>query len=267
VDVDGEQPLILDMGTGLRALGATLGARLELDGHPLRATVLLTHLHYDHVLGLPFFGPMRNPESVLDIYGPSQEASSLHGVLSKMVRPPFFPVNMADFSGDLRFHDLDGPVELTAGSIRVEARSVPHIGHTLGYRIEADGRVLAYIPDHQAPVGFQTVEDEVLRLCEGADLVIHDSQYTDQEFTTLSDWGHSTGNYAVRVAQESGARSLCMFHHDPAHSDDEIDQMLEWAQQLAAGSTGIAGNDRPAGHPAIDVTAASEGATVDLGAC
>jgi phosphoribosyl 1,2-cyclic phosphodiesterase len=252
VEVDGEPPLILDLGTGLRALGDYLQSPLKAAGVPLHASALLTHLHYDHVLGLPFFAPMRDPGAVLDIYGPSQEGASLHDVLSGMVKPPFFPVHMADFRGELRFHDLDGSADFSLGSTRVKVRPIPHLGHTLGYRLEADGRAVVYISDHQAPLDRRTVDKQVLELCDGADLVIHDAQYTDEEFVTLSDWGHSTAVYAVLVARESGARRLSLFHHDPAHTDKEIDRMLSHARRLASKQT-------------LDVSAAYEGGSVDLG--
>jgi phosphoribosyl 1,2-cyclic phosphodiesterase len=140
VEVEGEHPLILDLGTGLRALGAHVHGPLRAAGVPLEATVLLTHLHYDHVLGLPFFSPMRDPGAVLDVYGPSQESGPLHDVLAGMVQPPFFPISMDDFRGDLRCHDLDGASDFAVGGIQVKARPIRHIGHTLGFRIEADGR-------------------------------------------------------------------------------------------------------------------------------
>ncbi len=250
--MEDEPQLILDLGTGLRALGDYLQPPLKASGVPLHATALLTHLHYDHVLGLPFFAPMRDPGAVLDVYGPSQQGASLHDVLAGMVKPPFFPVHMADFRGELRIHDLEGPADFTLGSIVVKARSIPHIGHTLGYRIEADGRAVVYISDHQAPLDRRTLDKEVLELCEGADLLIHDAQYTDEEFVTLSDWGHSTAAYAVMVARESGARRLSLFHHDPAHTDKVIDRMLDHARRLAP-------------RQVLDVSAAAEGRSVDLG--
>jgi phosphoribosyl 1,2-cyclic phosphodiesterase len=253
VEVEGEQPLILDLGTGLRALGGYLHAPLQVSGTPLQATVLLTHLHYDHVLGLPFFSPMRDPGAVLDVYGPSQTSGPLRDVLAGMVQPPFFPISMDEFRGDLRGHDLDGPVDFAVGGIQVKARTVHHIGHTLGFRIEADGRSMAYISDHQAPLDRRTVDKPVLELCEGADVVLHDAQYTDEEFTTMSDWGHSTHTYAVRVASEAGARRLILFHHDPSHSDDQVDRMLEHARTEAASGD------------LAEVSAAAEGHTVDLG--
>jgi ribonuclease BN (tRNA processing enzyme) len=253
VEVDGEPPLILDLGTGLRALGDHLHAPLQASGVPLQATVLLTHLHYDHVLGLPFFSPMRDPGAVLEVFGPSQTGGSLNEVLAGMVQPPFFPISMADFRGELRCRDLDDSVDFAVGALLIKARTVPHIGHTLGFRIEADGRSLAYISDHQAPVDRRTVDKQVLDLCEGADLVIHDAQYTDDEFVTMADWGHSTEAYAVKVAGESGARRLSLFHHDPAHSDKQIDRMLSRARRLAAKD-----------HQ-VEVHAAAEGTSINLG--
>lgn len=253
VEVDGEPPLILDLGTGLRALGDHLHAPLRAAGVPLRATALLTHLHYDHVLGLPFFSPMRDPGAVLEVYGPSQQSGSLDEVLASLVKPPFFPISMADFRGELRCHDLNGSADFTVGGIEVKARTVPHIGHTLGFRIEADGRSVVYISDHQAPLDRRTVDKQVLDLCDGADLLIHDAQYTDEEFVTMADWGHSTEAYAVQVAAQSGVRRLSLFHHDPAHSDKQVDRMLSRARRIAS-------NDH---H--VEVHAAAEGTSINLG--
>ncbi len=252
MEVDGALPLILDLGTGLRALGEYLRASSTTDG-PLRATALLTHLHYDHVLGLPFFAPMRDPGAVLDVHGPSQVGGTLHDVVAGIVQPPFFPIHMGQFQGTINFHELDGSEKFAVGPIEVTARSVPHIGHTLGYRIEADGAVVAYLSDHQAPMDRRSVGEHVLALCDGADLVVHDAQYSNQEFDALPDWGHSTVDYAVHVAAEAGARRLALFHHDPAHDDSVIDTMLAHAQHLASGV------------PTLEVSAASEGTTIDLG--
>ncbi len=253
VEVDGEPPLIIDLGTGLRALGEHLQGPLGARGEPLVANVLLSHLHYDHVLGLPFFAPMRHPEAVVDVYGPSQEGAPLGEVLATMVRPPFFPVHMSQFEGSFRFHDLEGTDEFAVGAFKVKVRPIHHVGHTLGFRVEADGQVLAYLSDHQAPLDLHTVSPNVLELCDAADLLLHDAQYTEAEFADVPHWGHSTANFAVRVARESGVRNLALFHHDPAHSDDQVDRMLEEARRQAQGS------------PPLKVTAATEGTTVDLG--
>src|SRR5665213_1630553 len=125
-----------------------------------------------------------------------------------------------------------------------------HRGLVVG---QVGDRTVAYLPDHQAPVDRRTVDPGVLELCDGADLLIHDAQYTDEEFVTMSDWGHSTVAYAVHVAAEAGAHRLSLFHHDPSHTDKEIDRMLSRARRLAAQ------------YRLDDVTAASEGWTIDLG--
>jgi ribonuclease BN (tRNA processing enzyme) len=252
VEVRGEPPLLLDLGTGLREVGCYLRTARAGEPEPFRATALLTHLHYDHVLGLPFFSPLRDPGARLDIHGPAQPDGGLADVLAGMVRPPFFPISMDEFKGEMRGHDIEGSDEIAIGGIRVTARPVPHVGPTLGFRIEADGRSVAYISDHQAPVDRREVEKQVLELCDHADLVVHDAQYTEDEFEVLAGWGHSTPSYAVRVAGEAGARRLMLFHHDPAHSDTQVDRMLDTARRAAE-------------RYRCDVTAASEGTTVDLG--
>ncbi len=253
VEVDGEPPLIIDLGTGLRALGHHLDSSPALDGAPLRANALLSHLHYDHVLGIPFFAPMRHAEAVVDVYGPAQEGVLLEEALASMVRPPFFPIHMAQFEGSFRFHDLGGTDEFAIGAMTVKVRPVAHIGRTLGFRLEVDGQVLAYVSDHQAPPDLCSVEPDVLELCDGADLLLHDAQYTDKEFAQVPHWGHSTADYAVHVAVESGVKRLALFHHDPSHSDDQIDSMLAGARDLASSA------------PRLEVDAAAEGTTVVLG--
>ncbi len=252
VEVDGEPPLILDMGTGFRALGEHLNAPLVAQGEALQANVLLTHLHYDHVLGLPFFAPMRDPRARVDVWGPAQTGSSLGAALAGMVKPPFFPVNMSDFGGDMRFHELDETSEFAIGAVKVRVRAIPHIGRTLGFRFEADGVSVVYISDHQAPLDQRSVDDNVLELCDGADLLIHDAQYTDEEFANLPHWGHSTPSYAVQVGTAAGVKRLHLFHHDPAHTDHDLDSMFDQARRRAGAL----------GTP--EVVAAFEGMTVDL---
>ncbi len=138
------------------------------------------------------------------------------------------------------------------GGISVKVRTIPHIGNTLGFRIEADGVAVAYLPDHQAPLDRNTVAEPVLDLCDDVDLLIHDSQYTEDEFVELFDWGHSTPAYAVHVATQAGAKRLDMFHHDPGHTDRQIDTMLRAARQVAQ-SMGK-----------VEVNAAKEGGTFEL---
>ena len=233
VDVDGQAPLLLDLGTGITSITASAGSEDGFCG-----TALVTHLHYDHVLGLPFFTPVNHPGARLEVFGPPQPEGSLGDAFDALVRPPYFPIHLRELRGDISFREV--PAESFAvGALQVTARSVPHVGPTVGYRIESEGKVLCYVSDHQAPPDLQSVADAVLELCHGADLLIHDAQYTRSEFLAKSDWGHSTAEYALAVAREARARRLCLFHHDPLHDDDYVDQMLVGVRTLAE-TTGVA---------------------------
>jgi len=248
LEAAGEDPIILDLGTGLRFFGQTQ----PLDG-TFSATALVTHIHWDHVQGLPFFVPIDRPGATLDIYGPVQEDGlSLEAAFDEFMRPPFFPVRASDLRGDIRFHDL-AEADVSVGNAKVRVRPVPHVGPTNGYRIDWGGASVAYISDHQAPLdrSFSVIES-VLELCDGVDLLIHDAQYTPGEWEEKDYWGHCSVDYAVHVAKESGAKRLALFHHDPSHGDDFVDDLLRGAR-TAANGCGIE-----------EVVAAGEGLTISL---
>ena len=251
VSLPGEPPLVLDLGTGLRALGDALETTTRRLGAPVQANALLTHLHFDHILGLPFFAPLQDPGARLAVFGPAQGELGLHKTLSEAVQPPFFPVEIAEFNGEVVATEVDD-CDFELGAFSVRARRVPHPGATLGYRIEANGAAVAYLPDHQAPLDRREVPDAVMELCEGADLVVHDAQYTDEEFAAKPAWGHSTFAYAVRVAAECGARRLALFHHDPWHTDRDLVHILRRARRL------------PEAAKIPDLSLAAEGMTVEL---
>ena len=224
----GHAPIVLDLGTGLRFWGETLD-----HGQPFVGSALVTHIHWDHVQGLPFFTPVLKPGASFDIYGPPQpDEGSLGDAFGAFMRPPFFPVTTKDLLGDIRFHDAwDEDLELDGAKVKV--RSVPHVGLTNGYRIEMGGATVAYLSDHQMPVdGSHSVSDAVLELCDGVDLLIHDAQYTKEEFPQKATWGHCTSDYAVHVAKEAGASRLVLFHHDPLHDDDAVDGIVAHASAL-----------------------------------
>ena len=253
LETDTGTPIIFDAGTGMRALGTDLQPRLHERGIPLHARVLLTHLHYDHLLGLPFFSPLEDPGAVVEIYGPRQGETSLADLINGAVTPPFFPVQMTEFAGDVRWVEV-ADEDFATEDATVTSRWVPHTDPTLGYRVESGGVSVAYVPDHQAPLDRLTISDGVRDLCQGVDVLIHDAQYDDEEFARRSDWGHSTVAYAVRVALEAGVRQLVLFHHDPAHDDERILALEEAARQIP-GADGLE-----------LIVAAREGMTLDVGA-
>jgi phosphoribosyl 1,2-cyclic phosphodiesterase len=249
--VPGEAPLILDLGTGLRALGHDLLGEATSNGSaPPALQAVVTHLHFDHIQGLPFFEPALVDGAGFDVYGPPQVGASLGEAFASVLRPPFFPIELHKLPAELRFHEV-GSDRISIGAFDVLVRLIPHVGATCGYRIEADGLSIAYVSDHQAPASLQGVADSVLELCSGADLVIHDAQYTEEEFRAKAHWGHSTIAYAVHVAQEAGARRLALFHHDPTHSDEFLDSAGKEASKQAEDA-------------GIDVVVTAEGLTVDL---
>lgn len=252
IDIEGDEPLIVDLGTGLRALGDVLSKGVRALGTPLHATALLTHLHFDHILGLPFFGPLHDPGARLTVHGPAQPKGSLKDALHAAVQPPVFPIHMEQFRGEIITVDTKDE-DFSIGSAKVMARAIPHSGSTLGYRIEAEGRSMAYLSDHQAPLDRRTVPDAVLELCQGVDLLVHDGQYTDDEFSAKADWGHSTAAFAVHVAAEAQAKRLMLSHHDPSHNDRDIDRILMLARRL------------PEAKAIEEVSSAHESQSVDLG--
>ncbi len=252
IGIEGDEPLIVDLGTGLRGLGDDIQKETRALGTPMHGTALLTHLHFDHILGIPFFAPLHDPGARLTVHGPAQPTGSLKDALHAAVQPPVFPIHMEQFRGEVITIDTSDE-DFSVGGAKVMARHIPHSGPTLGYRIESEGRSLAYLPDHQAPLDRRTIPEAVLELCHDVDLLVHDGQYTDDEFSEKADWGHSTGAYAVHVAAESGARRLLLSHHDPSHTDRELDRILNAARRL------------PEAKRVEDVSSAHEGQTVDLG--
>jgi phosphoribosyl 1,2-cyclic phosphodiesterase len=215
-----EDPIIFDLGTGLRSFGDTQ----PLDGS-FSGAALVTHIHWDHVQGLPFFPPADRKGARFRIYGPQQDEGTLKELFDDFMRPPYFPVKVDELRGNYSFHEVLKD-EFRLGSTEVVVRPVPHVGPTVGYRVVRAGRVITYISDHQAPLDLDSVAPAALELAAGADVLIHDAQYTPEEFAEKAHWGHCTINYAIRVAREAGVKTLVLFHHDPSHSDDRLDEIL-----------------------------------------
>lgn len=229
VESEGDNPIVLDLGTGLRNYGLT-----REGAEPFEGTMLLTHLHWDHVQGLPFFGPLHHPDAKVTIYGPPEPESSFAEVLGEFMAPPYFPVCCGDLQSDVRLKDAWNET-FAAGTATITARSVPHTGLTNGYRIDVGGVSIAYISDHQEPVDNPTfVDPAVLELAQGVDLLIHDAQYTPEQFAARATWGHCTMRYALEVAKQANAATLALFHHDPEHTDVRLDALVAETQAIAA---------------------------------
>ena len=245
VRVEGEDPLLFDMGTGLRYFGLSCPK-----AEPFKGSCLVSHLHWDHVQGLPFFGPLLHEEAELVVYAPDQEdGRGPAEVLADTIKPPLFPIGLDGFPGHI---DIRSPKpRFRIGGYQVEAAQIPHVGEALGYRVTHGPTSVAYISDHQQPHGRPEIAESVWGLCQGVDLLIHDAQYTPAEFAQKRDWGHCTIEYAVWLAGEVGAKRLALFHHDPSHDDDTLDR-------LTAGAT-VCGREL-----GVEVFAAREGLTVTL---
>lgn len=246
VQVPEEPPIVFDLGTGLRYLGERYGAE-----RPFVGTALVSHLHWDHIQGLPFFGPALRPDSRFEIVGPVQEGRSLGEAFAEGVTPPLFPVGLGDLPGNFTFREISAGC-FTIGSAAVTVFPVTHVGPTNGYRIDCGGASVAYISDFQQPVdGSLGLSETVVETCRGVDVLIHDAQYDPAEFAAKSNWGHCTVEFAVEVAKAAQAKRLVLFHHDPSHDDAWVDAARVRAADLAGSS--------------CEVIAAQEGLTLSSG--
>ena len=221
----GCDPILFDLGTGLRYFGLDCPR-----GEPITAHALVTHLHWDHVQGLPFCKPLLSEGSTLTAYGPSHDGVEFGEAFDHLMRPPFFPIRAKDLCSDIRFATMEPGVPHEIAGAIVTAALVPHTDTTFGYRVERDGVSVAYVSDHQQPIDYpEHVDAAVLELCHDVDVLIHDAQYTPDELAARADWGHCTLGYAVHVAAESAARCLVLFHHDPDHDDATLDRLTSAA--------------------------------------
>ena len=240
--------VVLDAGTGIRALGRSL-SRV-----PTRIDVLLSHLHMDHILGLGFFAPLFRPGLDVHIWGPSSTTLVLRERLAPYLSPPLFPVRLRDLPCRLTLHDAPlGTFELR--ELEVSARLVSHPGPTLGYRLDDARATVAYLPDHEPALGTRAFPEAPrwtsgYDLAAGADLLIHDAQYDNTEYGGFEGWGHSAIGHALAFAELAGVRHLVAFHHDPSHDDHYLD--------------GVYARDEITTQ-AFTVTGAREGMTFDVG--
>ena len=250
--------VVLDCGTGAHALGREIASGSSPRGH-----LLIGHTHWDHIQGFPFFAPFFTPGNHWSVYAPGGRGRQLEDTLAGQMAYEYSPIDLESLRAQVEFHELtEGMLEL--GGIRVRTQYLNHPALTLGYRLECDGAALVYATDHEphtlhpegAPPGAPLIHSEDrrhVRFLEGADLVIHDAQYTLADFPARVGWGHTPVERAVDYAMLAGAKRLALFHHDPERHDEAVDRVVAAAQARA----------RDAGS-ALEVFSGSEGSSIEL---
>jgi len=264
----GRDLLILDAGTGLRKLGLTLQAEATGRG-PLDLDMLITHTHWDHIQGFPFFVPAYVPGNKVQVWGPPSMEKPLGKVLRGQMDPAYFPVGLGAMAAELTINEIREP-EFQVGPFTVKAIYINHPGITMAYRVELDGMVVTYATDtepYRTLLGWDDDEtrhgektayggkrdEELVAFAREADLYIADSQYTPSEYKQKRGWGHTCYTDAIQVALEAKARRVALFSHDPMHDDDMLDEKLAHCQRIAAEAGGE-----------LEVIAAIEGEHVTL---
>lgn len=231
VTLDDGSLVVLDAGTGIRQLGLEPFAAEARKVH-----LLVTHLHLDHIEGLGFFFPLWVEGVEFHLWGPASPTLSLEQRIERLLSPPLFPVHLKDVPCDLIFHDApDG--EFQIGSATVASQPVSHAGPAVGYRLSEGDSSLAYIPDHEPTHGgsLEGLDPSWISgfdLADGADVLLHDSQYTEAEYPAKVGWGHSSVRHVTEFARATGVGQLVMFHHDPLHTDDALEVHLRRAREL-----------------------------------
>ena len=268
VRADGEM-IVLDAGSGIRALGQSL--EQEFAGQPIRLTLLLTHTHWDHIQGLPFFLPAYNGKNRIRVRGYEGARAGLATILAGQMETQFFPISLRELSSNIAIEELK-EMEFSIGKVRVTSRFANHPGICAGYRLHTSGGSIAFFPDNEpyellkvhlaeraetsldeAREFAKTERAKLVEFLEGTDVLIIDAQYTDEEYEKHIGWGHGSLSRVVSLALDANARRLILFHHDPNHDDNKIDDMLQRARLLVVES-----------GKSMEVEAAREGAEIWL---
>ncbi len=249
----GEEKIILDAGTGIRPLGE----KLKSEGSSKRVSIFLSHFHWDHIHGLPFFGPAYDPTYEIRIVAPAPDGADIEDILRAQMGPTHFPIPYDALSAKISFHGMnEGPWEGT--KVRVRSIRVRHASFTVAYRVEAFGRSVVFIPDnelvggdHATPGGWM---GRMIEFASGADLLLHDAMFTNEEYRTREGWGHSTFSQALELAEQASVKRLDFFHHSPNRSDEELDGIVRHFRE----EVGVRGLK-------LDIHAAAEGTRFTLG--
>jgi phosphoribosyl 1,2-cyclic phosphodiesterase len=244
----GDTRIVLDAGTGLRRLGESLMGEMAATKKPLDLHLLLSHFHWDHIQGLPFFVPAYVPTTKLAIWGAHNGIMSLGETLAHQMMGPVFPVRLDELSAKLDLHDIrQGQLLDLAPGVKVRTAKLNHPGGVHAYRIEYGGKSVVYATDTEH---YACIDPALLALAKDADVLIYDSQYTEEEYAKKVGWGHSTYVRGCELAAAAGVGKYVLFHHDPSRTDAKVDELESRAQDLFAGAV-----------------AAREGMTIDLPGC
>ena len=224
--------IIFDAGSGLRPLGNSL---MSTPG--VTETIFLTHFHWDHIQGFPFFAPLYRRSSHLRIIGPSQHGIDIRSLFAGQMGPVYFPVPFQAIAADLDFHHLNDGVWKGPG-YRVQSLRVRHPSYTVGYRVEVGSHVITYVPDNELVAGAYEVADDwaeqFREFVRGSDVLIHDAMFTAEEYQNRIGWGHSTFDQVVELALSTDVRRLFFFHHSPERSDEELEAILDEKREFAS---------------------------------
>jgi len=251
VRADGEL-IVLDAGSGIRGLGLAL--ETEFGSRPINLSLLITHVHWDHIQGFPFFVPSYNDKNNIRIFGYDGAEFGMREILKGQMATPFFPVALYDLPGKIKIEKLDS-MDFKIGNVRIRAKFMNHPGVCVGYRLFTSKGSIAFLPDHEPYDAFKLhsakshllspeqtrkrageERAELVKFLQGSDILILDTQYTDEEYQSHVGWGHGSLSTAISLALDASVRKLILFHHDPTHDDETIDKMVQTARKMAAKS-------------------------------